>query len=77
MTSNLLALDNQLVSRFQFVDDLHRCVVGSCHAGVSGPVWPDDDSQSPRTDSRGPRRIDMEAAKEFGLSLGNGLYYMI
>jgi len=31
-------------------------VAGSFHGGVPGPVWPDEDSHSPWTDSQGPRQ---------------------
>ena len=37
-------LGNQLISRFELADDLLRCVAGSFHGGVPGPVWPDEDS---------------------------------
>ncbi len=64
-----LALGNQLVSysllrrslRLELADDLLGCVSGSFHGGVPGPVWPDEDSHSPWTDSRGPRQLCMGA----------------
>jgi hypothetical protein len=33
-------------------------VAGSFHGGVPGPVWPDEDSHSPWTDSQGPRQAN-------------------
>ena len=45
-----LALGDQLLSGFELADDLLGCVAGSFHGGVSGPVWPDEDSHSPWTD---------------------------
>jgi hypothetical protein len=43
-------LGDQLLSGFELADDLLGCVAGSFHGGVSGPVWPDEDSLSPWTD---------------------------
>ena len=58
---NGLALDGQLISRFELVDDLLRRVAGSFHGGVSGPVWPDKDSHSPCIDFWGPRHQWMQS----------------
>jgi hypothetical protein len=53
---NGLALGDQLNSRFELADDLLGRVAGSFHGGVPGRVWPDEDSHSPWTDSKGPRQ---------------------
>jgi hypothetical protein len=45
-----------LLCRFELADDLLGCVPGAFHGRVPGPVWPDEDSHSPRTDFRGPRQ---------------------
>ena len=51
-----LALSDQLLSDLELADDLLGCVADAFHGEVSGPVWPDEDSQSPWTDLRGPRQ---------------------
>jgi hypothetical protein len=58
-----LALGDQLLRgqllrrslRLELADDLLESVSDSFHAGVPGPVWPDEDSHSPWTDSQGLR----------------------
>jgi hypothetical protein len=45
-----LALGDQLLSGLTLADDLLGGLSGSFHGGVTGPVWPDADSHSPRTD---------------------------
>ncbi len=54
---NGIGLGNQLISRFELADDLLRCVASSFHGGVPGPVWPDEDSHSALTDSKGPSQF--------------------
>ena len=46
-------LSDQLLCRFQLADDLLGGMPGASHCGIPGPVWPDEDSDSPRTDFRG------------------------
>jgi hypothetical protein len=60
-----LALGNQLLCRsllrrslrLELADDLLGCVPGAFHGRVPGPVWPDEDSHSPRTEFQGPRHL--------------------
>ncbi len=40
-----LALGDQLVSRFEFADDLLSCVAGSFHGEGLRVVWLDEDSR--------------------------------
>jgi hypothetical protein len=48
-----LALVDQLLCCFELADDLFGCVPGAFHGRVPGPVWPDEDSHSPRADLPG------------------------
>ncbi len=52
-----LAMGDQLLSGLALADDLLRCVAGSFHGGAPGPVWPDQDSHPPWTDSQGPHNV--------------------
>jgi hypothetical protein len=54
-------LGDQLLSGLTLADDLLGGLSGSFHGGVTGPVWPDADSHSPRTDFQGPREQDLAA----------------
>ena len=61
--SDGLALRNQLLGdswlrrslRLEHADDLLGCMPGAFHGEVPGPVWPDEDSHLPHTDSWGSR----------------------
>ena len=50
---------NQLLGGFHIADDLLGCVPGSFLGGVPGPVWPAEDSHSPRTEFQGPRQMNL------------------
>ncbi len=49
-----LALGDQLLRGIELADDLLSRVADRFHAGVPGPVWPDEDSHSPWIDFQGP-----------------------
>jgi len=51
-----LALGDQLLRRFQLVDDLLRREPGAFHGQIPGPVWPDEDSHSLWTSFQGARQ---------------------
>jgi len=59
---NCLGLSKPLVSRFELANDLFRSVPGSLRGEVPGPVWPDEDSQSPWNTSKGPRHASKPRA---------------
>ena len=44
-----LAMGDTLLCCFELADDLHRCVPGAFHSGVTGSVWPVEDSHRPAT----------------------------
>ena len=54
---NGLALGDQLLGGLELADDLLRCVPSPFHGGVPAPLWPDEDSHSPRTAFRGLRQF--------------------
>jgi hypothetical protein len=51
-----LALGDQLLGGFELADDLFGCVPGAFHGRDPGPVWPAENSHSPRTGFQGPRQ---------------------
>jgi len=46
-----IAFGDQRLNRFELADHLLGCVADSFHGEVPGPVWPDEDSHSPWTNS--------------------------
>jgi len=49
-----LTVGRQLLNGFEPENNLQGCVADSLHGGVPGPVWPDEDSHSPWTNSKAP-----------------------
>jgi len=54
---NCMALNKQMISRFELADDLFGYVPGAIHVDVPDPVWPVEDSRSPWTVFWGPRNL--------------------
>jgi len=54
-----LTVGRQLLNGFEPENNLQGCVADSLHGGVPGPVWPDEDSHSPWTNSKAPRHLSV------------------
>lgn len=68
-----LALGDQLLGGLALADDLFRRVPGAFHGRVPGPVWLDEVSHSPWTDSQGQSHMYQAGIRMLFLMRASGM----